>query len=492
MSSSNSSPTPIALDGGWGWVVVVGSFLAYFIADGWSYSFGIIYPNLLEHFHEGKGTTAIIGALMYGVPLLISPIVCALTTVYGCRKVAVIGGFITGISFIMSAFAKSLLFLCFTLGILASIGLSMTYIPSIVIVTVYFEKHRGLATGLAVTGSGLGAFAFPPLVNWLLTTYNWRGALLVLGGISFNIIIAGLLFRPPPMTTDHLETQESSLTEQKNTKHFKKAGNILLPRLHNISASELTNRSQSTNDLDKKSKEDKLTLSIANIYVSKQTDSENNEKSHLLDKEGAIPLSSPITVSSPELYFPSSLITPASSADAKHSAIQQTWQEIKLVMKSMMDSTLLSNCPFLIYCAHNFILYLWVGAPYVYLVDKATLIGIDEVDAAFLLSIIGISRTAGQLVLGFLGDNPKISIVGLYTASIAIAGLLTLLVPVYNSYGTLCLYSSLFGFFVSVLYALQMMCVVDIIGIQKATNGFGIIQLFQGIATLLGTPIAGN
>ena len=86
---------PVALDGGYGWVIVAASFLAYFIADGWAYSFGIFYPEILQVFNEGKGKTALIGALLYGVPLLVSPLICALTTIYGCRKVAIAGGIIT-------------------------------------------------------------------------------------------------------------------------------------------------------------------------------------------------------------------------------------------------------------------------------------------------------------------------------------------------------------------------------------------------------------
>lgn len=39
--------------------------------------------------------------------------------------------------------------------------------------------------------------------------------------------------------------------------------------------------------------------------------------------------------------------------------------------------------------------------------------------------------------------------------------------------------------------ALTPIILVDLLGIGKLTNGFGIIQLFRGIATLLGAPMAG-
>jgi len=50
--------------------------------------------------------------------------------------------------------------------------------------------------GIAAAGSGIGGFVFPPLINFLLETYSWRGAFVILGAIMLNIVICGSLFRP--------------------------------------------------------------------------------------------------------------------------------------------------------------------------------------------------------------------------------------------------------------------------------------------------------
>lgn len=39
---------PIALDGGYGWFVVLGSFLIHVFTDGFVYSFGVIAESLVE------------------------------------------------------------------------------------------------------------------------------------------------------------------------------------------------------------------------------------------------------------------------------------------------------------------------------------------------------------------------------------------------------------------------------------------------------------
>ena len=471
---------PKALDGGWGWVIVLGAFIAYFIADGWSYSFGIFFPVLIDHFGEGKGKTAIIGALLYGIPMVISPFVCALTTVYGCRPVAMAGGIFTGLSFICSAFATSIDLLCLSTGILASLGLCMTYIPSIVAVTMYFDKRRGLATGLAVTGSGLGAFAFPPLLEFLLGQYSWRGALLVVGGICFNIVAAGSLFRPLPVDKD-----EDVLTiegEGDSGIHVRRrAGNILVPRLHKKSI--LRNRSQSLNLVQYEATAKPSTWSLNRAAAENETINIGDDNSKQYSA-----ITNQFMSSSPDLY-------PANEVHEfkeEQSKIRTILNETKSVLVSTMDKSLLHNWNFLLFCGSSFILYMWIGIPYVYLVDKSMLLGITDQRAAFLLSTIGISRTVGQLVLGALGDWPKINTIGLYAGSVLMCGIATLLVPICMDYASLSVYAVLFGFSVSSTYALQMICIVHIVGLEKSTAAFGLLQLAMGISTLLGTPVSGK
>ncbi len=108
------------------------------------------------------------------------------------------------------------------------LGFSLMYIPSIVMVSFYFEERRALATGQAlvhsyddeqidrdclcetsfcngyfscsagvtVCGSGIGTFLFAPLTEYLLSVYDWKGAMTVISALVLHGIIAGALFRP--------------------------------------------------------------------------------------------------------------------------------------------------------------------------------------------------------------------------------------------------------------------------------------------------------
>ena len=53
-------------DGGWGWAVVAGAFVAQLLSDGISYGFGILYVDLMETYHGTSAEISSIGSLSYG------------------------------------------------------------------------------------------------------------------------------------------------------------------------------------------------------------------------------------------------------------------------------------------------------------------------------------------------------------------------------------------------------------------------------------------
>lgn len=91
--------------------------------------------------------------------------------------------------------------------IFSGLGFGLIYLPAIVSVGYYFEEKRAFATGLAVCGSGLGAFIFNPLSKYLIDEFGWRGAILIEGGLILNCILCGALFRP-------LERPRDSTTDE--------------------------------------------------------------------------------------------------------------------------------------------------------------------------------------------------------------------------------------------------------------------------------------
>lgn len=75
-------------------------------------------------------------------------------------------------------------------------GFNMVTLSSFVIVQLHFVKHRALAAGMSAAGISVGTLIGGPVVGKLVQTFGWRGALLILAGISANCSVFGFLYRP--------------------------------------------------------------------------------------------------------------------------------------------------------------------------------------------------------------------------------------------------------------------------------------------------------
>lgn len=182
-------------DGGWGWVIVVSSFMCNMIVDGIIFSFSTFLSDISDTFHVSEAHVTLVGSLMSGFYLISGPFASAIANRYGFRLVAIVGSVLGAASFLVSYFATSVQYLWITYGILGGIGFGFIYVPSVITVGFYFERWRALATGIAVCGSGIGTFLFAPMSKMLITSFGWRITLLFQGAIVMTCAIYGALFR---------------------------------------------------------------------------------------------------------------------------------------------------------------------------------------------------------------------------------------------------------------------------------------------------------
>lgn len=83
------------------------------------------------------------------------------------------------------------------------------------VIGVWFSAARGLAIGIALAGSGAGAFATPLLWQWLLTFLPWRDACLALAAIilcvAMPIVAIGLRPRQAPAPAGQTKAEPEPL-----------------------------------------------------------------------------------------------------------------------------------------------------------------------------------------------------------------------------------------------------------------------------------------
>lgn len=84
----------------------------------------------------------------------------------------------------------------FVLGLVANGTAQFAYTRTIL---TWFQKHRGLALALILTGSGVGSILIPPTTQWMIGHHGWRSAYLLLGGIALlGLPLTALLVRNRP------------------------------------------------------------------------------------------------------------------------------------------------------------------------------------------------------------------------------------------------------------------------------------------------------
>ncbi|XP_052103525.1 monocarboxylate transporter 14-like [Mytilus californianus] len=184
------------VDGCWGWMIVTAAALNRIVIYGISYSAGVVYVVILEVFNEGSGITSWLSSLITAVLFFTCPLSGYLIERYDERKVAIAGSLIAAIGMTSSAFVSSVPALILTYGIISGIGCGIAFMPGSVAVAKYFKNHRPLAMAISSAGGGIGSFAFPPIIEMLNEYYTWRGMFLILGGITLNICVFGLVLRP--------------------------------------------------------------------------------------------------------------------------------------------------------------------------------------------------------------------------------------------------------------------------------------------------------
>lgn len=139
-----------------------------------------------------------------------------------------------------------------------------------------------------------------------------------------------------------------------------------------------------------------------------------------------------------------------------------------------------------------FIFSIGFNMPYVYLAAQAEVLGISKSDASLLLGIIGVANTIGRIILGYLSDKTWVNRLWVYNVCLTVCGIATVMSAICYDFWSLAIYAFVFGFTIGAYVGLTSVILVDILGLENLTNAFGLLLLFQGIASFIGPPIGGK
>jgi MFS family permease len=182
-----------------GWWVVAGAFVCMLTGYAVAYSFAAFFGTLEGEFGAQRGE-ALAGLLDLRLSLFLARLPAGLIADrLGPRPVVVGGLLVVSLGLVLAARATALwhVYLGYSLGV--GLGVGLSYVPSVAAVQRWFVRRRGTASGLAISGIGVGTLIGAPLAHELIAVIGWRHTYLVLAAFAaVGAVIAGVLIRPPP------------------------------------------------------------------------------------------------------------------------------------------------------------------------------------------------------------------------------------------------------------------------------------------------------
>lgn len=187
----------------YGWYIVIGCFLLSMVTSGTIFSFGVFLGPVLETFDRSYADTSLVFSVQSFVSFGGAAVLGFAVDRYGVRRLLVIAGVLAVSGLLGASQSPSFVGVVFSYGVVAAAGLGITFVVAYSSPPRWFERRRGLATGLAVSGWGVGILAFPAFAEFLIGNFGWQAAYLGLAGvILFAVTVAVILFADEPQALE--------------------------------------------------------------------------------------------------------------------------------------------------------------------------------------------------------------------------------------------------------------------------------------------------
>ncbi|XP_059397559.1 monocarboxylate transporter 2 [Carassius carassius] len=366
-------------DGGYGWVVVTSAFFIMGLTTAVIKNYGLFFLEIQSHYNVLTSTTSWVTSTTIAMFHLGAPFASALSMHLSQRAVIMVGGLLAASGMIIASLGLSLLWMYLSMGVLQGLGISFSWIQANSMVSHYFKRWRPIAYAIASSGECVFAMGFSPFFQWLINSYSWQGALLIIGGLQLNLCVCGSLMKSLPAA--QTSTQDNSVLDTKEESRTSKKGT-----------------------------------------------------------------------------FQCSLI-----------------QRPELLLYIM----------FAILAAAGFFI------PPLFLVPYANSLGMEQYWAASALSVLALADLLGRLACGWVANLRLVRNLKLLSMVVTVLGVVLLLLPIAQSYWSILVFSSLYGFLFGCVVAIHVTSIVDIVGLEGFDRALGLFMLFRSSGGFVGPPAAG-
>ncbi|XP_071479823.1 monocarboxylate transporter 13-like [Diadema antillarum] len=185
-------------------LLVLFMFAIRFIEIGVIKSFGVLVDDLVIQLDSNYATIGIIIATYHGVVYFLAPIILPAMK-HISRKAVTVICVLGATSLCLASLSTNVAQLAIAL-VTAGVANAVIFMACVMLFNQRVSEAFAFLFGLSETGNSVGMMILPLLTEFFREVYGWRGAILLLGGISMQI--AGLLEIATMVTRDSLVSDD--------------------------------------------------------------------------------------------------------------------------------------------------------------------------------------------------------------------------------------------------------------------------------------------
>jgi sugar phosphate permease len=158
----------------YGWWIIVACWFFMFSGLGILINtYGVLFSGILQDTGFARGPLGLYFTLMSLALMVSFPFMGKIFVKYNTQVVLTVCLVASGLAFMAFSQCSQLWHFYVVAIILGVFGAGCSTMPASVLPTNWFVEKRGLAIGLAMTGSGVGGMVCNPLAQYLISAYSW-------------------------------------------------------------------------------------------------------------------------------------------------------------------------------------------------------------------------------------------------------------------------------------------------------------------------------
>ena len=355
-----------------------------------------------------------------------------------------------------------------------ALGIACMQPVSLSMVGTYFEKRRGLANSITISGGSLGGLIFAPLLTSLFEHYGYSGAMLIVASWFLHGWVTGALFRPPTFYTKKRKLPEASVEKT-----------YMLTASDRIASEENSklniSREAGRKHVVKRQDSIDLTESALSLLTVKEISTDSSRNIIKDSKVGKYPSSA---------YFAGSLVDITVAFADKNTSTKP--KSIFKILYKLFDFSLFRNPVFItLIIAEGLLCSITALCP-IFLAPHAKDLGISPAGIATFLTVFSAVDICSRIIIGIIADSGWLRRSTIIGISGCVLGISAQFLRFYYDYKWIMVYAVVLGLFSGVYFSLFAVVIVDYLTLAKLKSGLGFAELCHGAVASLTFAVVGK